>query len=173
MGNAITRRAVLILGASRGATRFQPVPMEINGKTREFPFRVLFLRYLRYVAFDICECSLTNPSVPLKVFFSLSLFFFYPKPVNVSSINGFSVYLLHGQAPKHSDTLLSRRVYSYRVFEVESGVVFDSTVLRHGQSSTMLIRLRSLLRKYRMFLTCSGNLVEIQRIPSIYLRSLN
>lgn len=31
IGNAITRRAVLILGARCGANRFQPVPMEING----------------------------------------------------------------------------------------------------------------------------------------------
>lgn len=173
MGNAITRRAVLILGASRGTTRFQPVPMEINGKTREFPFRVLFVRYLRYVAFAICECSLTNPSVPLKVFFSLSLFFLSETCKRVFDKWLFLVYLLHGQAPKHSGTLLSRRVYSYRVFEVESRVVFDSSVLSYGQSSTTLIRLRSLLCKYRMFLTCFGNLVEIQRIPSIYLRSLN
>lgn len=115
MGNAITRRAVLILGASRGATRFQPVPIEINGKTREFPFRALFVRYLRYVAFVICECSLTNPSVPLKVFFSLFFFFLFENCKRVFDKWLFRIFVTWTSSKTLGYTAVSPRLFVSRL----------------------------------------------------------
>lgn len=76
--NAITRRAVLILGARCGATCFRPFPIEINGKTRAAPFPA-------YVSASAPPPHTQRRGAPLRGvarrFHSSSRFFFLFSPI--------------------------------------------------------------------------------------------
>lgn len=126
IGNAITHRAVLILGARCGANRFQPVPMEINGISACIPCFAWFVPshtrslYQTYDYSNVRIIILNFPSVIFRANSILKDLFLIRNFKHISDKRLFHVFVID-ISPQRSSTVDNRKNVIRWFYENSSG----------------------------------------------------